>query len=116
MDVTVKFPFGAADVIQPGDAATITVDVKNTFTIIKFPAGALGGNRTLNLTASQDTMPGSRVKVDVVQNTPARNLSFGSNIVAPALAGVVNDRDAIELVWDGEQFVGGTWEKVVDAV
>lgn len=40
------------------------------------------------------------------------NFPFG----APALTGVANDRDIIELVWNGTDWIAiGAWYKVVDA-
>lgn len=118
MSEVVKFPFGDADVQVPSFSATPNFEIKNTNTVIKIaaPSAAI---TALSLTASKDLMPGSKVKVDVTQNGTGRNVTFGSagsGIVAPALTGVANDRDVIELTWDGSAFVANTvWQKIVDA-
>lgn len=116
MSDTIKFPFGAADVQEPAFAATLNQTIKNTLTIVKVTVtAAITG---LSLTADSELVIGSKVKVDIIQDATGRNVTFGSagsSIVAPALTGVADDRDTIELTWDGAAFVGGAWQKVVDA-
>ena len=112
----IKYPFGAADIQTPADAETINVDITDQLTILTMPT--LGGNRTLNLSASEELMPGAVVFIDQAQNGTGRDLAFGSGgstIAAPDLTGVANDRDTIALMWNGSAFVGGAWAKVVDA-
>lgn len=117
MTQIVKFPFGDADVQSPSFSATPTYDIVSTMTIIKLsPTAAI---TALSLQASKDLMPGSKVKIDVSQDATGRNVTFGSagsSIVAPALTGVANDRDVIELTYDGSAFVADSaWQKIVDA-
>lgn len=114
----IVFPLADATVVALGDAATFNVEIDDTLTIIKRTGGFGQAVTGLSLTASKDLRIGSRVKVDIAQGATGRNVTFGSagdTIVAPALTGVANDRDVIELVWDGTAFVGGTWQKIVDA-
>ncbi|MBL6448570.1 hypothetical protein JMN32_19825 [Fulvivirga sp. 29W222] len=111
----IKFPFGAATLETPDSAAAISVDVANTKTLIQVsPVEAV----TLDLVANDGLVVGSEVHVDIIQDATGRNVTFGNTgdtIVAPDLVGVPNDRDTIALVWNGTSFVGGVWNKVVDA-
>jgi hypothetical protein len=69
----------------------------------------------VNLIPASDLEPGTEVHIDVVQGGTGRNVSLEDNIVAPDLTGVANDRDTITLKWNGTEFIGGAWAKVVDA-
>lgn len=114
----IVFPFADAEVADLEDAGTMNIEIKNTLTILKKSGGFGQAVTGLSLTANKDLRIGSRVKIDIAQGATGRNVAFGSagsTIVAPALTGVANDRDTIELVWDGTAFVGGAWAKVVDA-
>lgn len=113
---TYLFPEGNADVQSPASAAAYSLPVANTNTIIQLAPAVAG---TLDLLPSSELKAGSKVMVDVDQGATGRNITFGSTgstIVAPNLTGVANDRDVIELVWTGSEFVAlGAWFKVVDA-
>lgn len=113
----IKFPFGDADVQSPVFAATLNQSVADTLTIIKVTVTAAITDFSINVGSGYTT--GSQVKLDIIQDATGRNVTFGATgntITAPALVGVANDRDTILLTWDGTAFVGGVWEKVVDAV
>lgn len=113
---TIKFPFGPATLETPDSAAAISVNVQNTKTMIEIsPVEAV----TLDLVASDELLPGAEVKIDIIQDATGRAVTFGgtgATIVAPDLVGVANDRDTIELTWNGTAFVGGVWEKVFNAI
>lgn len=114
----VNFPFGAADQQTITDAATSTVTVTGSFTVLS--AGTISQAITALSISAVDKLPiGSRLQIDIQQGGTGRNVSFGSagdTIVAPNLTGVANDRDIIELVWNGTDWVAvGAWFKVVDA-
>lgn len=115
----VKFPFGDAKTVTITDAATSTITIEDAYTIVS--AGTISQAITaLSLTAGDDLNVGSRVTFDVLQGATGRNITFGSagdTIVAPVLTGVANDRDTIDLVWNGSEFVANAaaWAKIVDA-
>lgn len=111
----VLWPFGEADVLTPDYAAEVALEIENNLTIIKAPT--LTGALEFTLTADPELRPGAKVIIDVTQGATGQDVTFaaGGDVVAPDLTGVANDRDIIELTWDGSEFVGGLWQKVVDA-
>lgn len=109
---TVKFPFGPAESLAPAHTATHNITIENMRTHIKLsPTAAI----TINLSAGANLEVGAEVLIDVVQDGTGRNVTLGTGIVAPDLTGVANDRDTIRLEWNGTEFIGGAWAKVVDA-
>lgn len=114
----ISFPFGNAEEVVITDAATSTITIEDALTIVS--AGPIGQAITALSLAVVDRLPiGSKVVIDIQQGATGRNVAFGSageTIVAPDLTGVDLDRDIIELVWTGSDFVAlGAWYKVVDA-
>lgn len=109
----VKYPFGDATRLTPAHAATHNITIENQLTFIKLTG--MTGAPTINLTPGADLEPGAQVVIDVVQGATERNVTLGTNIVALDLTGVANDRDRITLTWDGAEFIGGAWQKIVDA-
>jgi hypothetical protein len=117
--VDIKFPFGPAPIVELDDAATVTVDIVNTKTILRALAG-FAQAVSLRLLASKDLMIGSEVIIDIKQNATGRNVTLSdaeTQIDGPNLVGVASDRDVLRLVWDGTSFVAQTasWEKIFDA-
>lgn len=115
----VKFPFGDAKAVTITDAATSTITIEDAYTYVT--ADTISQAITaLSLTAGDDLNIGSRVTFDVQQGATGRNITFGSagdTIVAPVLTGVANDRDTLDVVWNGTDFAASTaaWNKIVDA-
>lgn len=115
----VKFPFGDAKQVTITDAATSTITIEDAFTIVS--ADTLSQAVTaLSLTAGDGLNVGSIVRFDVLQGATGRNITFGSagdTIVGAVLTGVANDRDTLDLVWNGTDFAASTaaWNKIVDA-
>lgn len=118
-DHKISFPWGNADVQTLADAATMTQTIVNRFTILKKTGGFAQAVTGLSLLAAPDLPIGSKVKVDILQNAVARNVTFGSagsTVTAPALTGDANDRDEIHLTWDGTAFVADEpWQKILAA-
>lgn len=114
----INFPFGKADVVDLGDAATYSVDINNTLTIVKRTGGLGQAVTSLQLVANKDLMDGSTVIIDIAQGGTGRNVTLGTNCTGPALTGVANDRDVITLTYDAAaaKFVArSVWQKIVDA-
>lgn len=116
-----KFPFGAADVQNVTDAATSTISIVDTFTIVNNGNGLSQAVTALSIDAVGDVQIGAKIMFDLLQGATGRNVTFGSagdTIVAPVLTGVANDRDVLVLVWNGTDWAAETaaWNKIVDAV
>ena len=112
------------DVIPTGDvsvrtinaptAAGQTITVSNQLDVIKLTG--LTANTTLNFVAGSLLENGAKVVLDVVQGATGRNIIFGTGAKGPTLTGVNLDRDTIELVYDGTEFIAtSNWTKIVDA-
>jgi hypothetical protein len=113
----VKYPFGAADRLTPvpvAGAVELTIDNQLTFVSLS----GLTEETEISLNPSADLEPGATVIIDVQQGieTDEQDVVFGDDIVAPALTGVFDDRDKITLTWNGVEWLGGVWEKIVNAV
>ena len=116
----IKHPFAAGAIVSPVHAATIDVTATQDLQIIKLnPTGVETLDLTLPLKAGTaavvDLVVGHTIKVHVIQDATGRDITMGNNILAVLLVGVADDEDTITLMWDGANFVGGAWEKVLDA-
>lgn len=114
----INFPFGKATLETLGDAATYSVDINNTLTVLKRTGGLGQAVTSLQLVANKDLPDGAMVIIDIAQGATGRNVTLGSNCTAPALTGVASDRDVITLTYDAAaaKFVARTvWQKIVDA-
>lgn len=108
----VKHPFGPVTSLAPAHAATHNITIENQRTHIKLsPTAAI----TINLAVTPDVEVGAEVLIDVVQDATGRNATMGTLIKALGLTGVANDRDTLRLEWNGTEFIGGAWSKIVDA-
>lgn len=109
----VKYPFGPATKLAPAHVAVHSITIENQLTFITL--AGMSAATEVDLTPAADLEPGAEVIIDVVQGATGRNVTLDANIVALDLVGVANDRDTITLTWNGTAFVGGAWEKVIDA-
>ena len=73
----------------------------------------------MSLVAGIGLQVGAKVVFDLLQGATGRSVSFGSagdTITSPDLTGVNLDRDVLELIWNGTDWVAtNAWFKVVDA-
>lgn len=112
----VKYPFGPADNLTPtpdAEDGTVVLTIDNQLTFVK-PEG-LTEECEVTLNPSADLEPGAEVIIDVEQGATPQDVVWGADIVAPELTGVANDRDKITLTWNGSEWIGGVWEKIVNA-
>ena len=118
MAIEVDYPFAPIKVKELADQATIDVAVESREEYLQVSNG-LSQTSTLNLTADESVPKGAKVFIDVQQGGSGNDLQFGSGgdtIVAADLTGVANDRDVIELVYNGSEWVAKSdWYKVTDA-
>jgi len=116
----IRNPFGVPGVLTPVHAAVIDVTVTPDLKIIKLnPTGVETLDFTIPTKKGTAAVPalevGHTIKVHVINDATGRDITLGNNITAILLTGVASDEDTITLVWDGANFVGGAWEKIVDA-
>lgn len=118
MSAEINYPFGDADIQEPGSASGSTaISVDDTSTIIKL--AGMAGAVTLDLTINPLLKKGSMMKIVVQQGATARNVTLGAGFdaTAPDLVGDINDRDAISLVYNGTAFEAvTTWQKIAAVV
>lgn len=101
-------------IIDAPTAAGQTVTIDNNLDVIKLTG--LTANTTINFAVADNLEAGARVILDVVQGATGRNVTLGTLAKAPVLTGVNLDRDVIELVYDGAEFIAvAAWVKIVDA-
>lgn len=113
----ILYPFGDAEVIAPASAAVYSVDITNRLSLLNLSPTVAGA---LNLVADDQLPVGSVVYATVTQGATGRNITIGvagDTITAPALTGMANDVDTIELVWTGTKWQAKTaaWQKIIDA-
>lgn len=115
----VRFPFGNIDVLTMDDSATPTVTITDPFTRVINPT--LGQAVTgLILDADEELPDGARVLIDITQGGTGRSVTLNATYaVAPALTGVANDRDVLELEYNSTTgtftALAAAWSKIVDA-
>lgn len=98
----VKFPFGPADVITMTDAATIALEITNTKTIASV---SLSQAATINVTPEDDLPIGSELHLKVTSDGTARDVTLGTNITGPTLAGTISKTKVQTFVYDGSAFL-----------
>lgn len=83
-------------------ASTIELDVEDTVNVVKV---ALTGAATLSMSANSKAVVGNKIALVVSSDATGRDLTFGTGIKAPVLAGVANKTKVQELIYDGGQWV-----------
>lgn len=100
-DSGVRWPFDAAQVLTPAYAATQTIEIVDTKTIISF--AILTGGTTLNLTIDSEVKAGAEL-ILIVPTTATETLTPGTGFTAPAFAGVAGKTKVSQYVYDGVSF------------
>lgn len=107
----IKFPFGEADSVTLEDAATLALTVNNTKTIASV---SLGQAATLNVTPNAELPVGSELHLKVTSDATGRDVTLGSNITGPTLAGAANKTKVATFVFDGTNFIQAGAEVQLD--
>lgn len=94
------FDASVAKTITAG--ATMEIICDDTLTIASVSMSAAG---TLNLSADSNLNPGDRLVVIATSDGTGRNLTFGTSITGPVLAGVANKTKTQEFIYTGSAFV-----------
>jgi hypothetical protein len=101
-DKYIKFPFGDADVQPLEDGATLALTVNNTKTIASV---SLSQAATLNVTPNAELPVGSELHLKVTSDATGRDVTLGTNITGPTLAGTANKTKVATFVYDGSAFL-----------
>lgn len=99
---TVMFPNGAFETQTPAYASTLNLTIDNPFTFVKV---SVTGNMTVNLTEVITPPVGSLILIEVVSDSSARTITWGTGMVGPALVTVATKTHVIEFFFDGSNFV-----------
>lgn len=108
----INHPFGPADTQTPAYAAAINVTVKNRLTVLNI--ATLTGAATLNLTIASGLAVGSKLVVKAKSDGTARDLTPGTGMTGPVVAGVINKTKYQEYIYDGSTFVATAPPNQVD--
>ncbi len=101
----INFPFGVADSQSVTPAAGVAAaTIANNLTIVDL--GTLGAAATLNLTLNANLNTGAILVVKALSDGTARNVTFGTGITGPVLAGVISKTKTQTFIFDGSGFVG----------
>lgn len=100
-----KWPFGAVTIILLELTAGVNeIEIINNLTIIDGEDVVSTGNRTLNLSISNDVEPGARL---IVKNktTGTESLIPGEGMRGTTVSGVAGKTKVVEYVYDGTNFI-----------
>lgn len=96
------YKIGSTTTLAIPYAAAMSAKVSNSRTII---AIALTGAGTLNLDAAAKPQIGDEMIVKASSDGTARDLTFGTGITGPVLAGAINKTKVQSFVYDGSAFI-----------
>lgn len=100
----VKWPFGPATVIAPAaHAATVAATIDNAKTFITLPT--MTGAVTLDLTVDADLEAGAELILRALSDGTARDITPGTGMTGPVVAGVISKTKVTRYVYDGSKFV-----------
>ena len=83
-------------------AGVIEINPSESVEIFELP---LTGAATINIGATAKPTEGDRIILKASSDGTARDVTFGTGITAPVLAGVINKTKVQEFVYDGAGFV-----------
>ena len=102
---------GYAVVTTVASAAAIEVNPTENLEVYKI---ALGEDATLNIGATAKPVPGDEILVEVSSDATARDLTFGTGITGPVLAGVINKTKTQRFVYTGTGYVASAGPVQID--
>lgn len=101
-DQTIRYPFGEADSQTLTSASTIAVSVTNSMTIATV---SLDTDATINVTIDEDLPVGAQLVIIAASDGTARDITCGTNLTGPAIAGVISKTKVAHFVYNGSAFV-----------
>ena len=101
---TVKYGFGAAEVVALTATGAQAITVINDLTVIDGVTVVATGNRTINLTIGEDLNIGARIVISSATDGTETTI-FGTNITGATITGVSGKTKVTEFVYNGTAFV-----------
>ena len=98
----IKHPFGAAEVLTPTYAATLSVAVKNMRTQLNL--GTMTGNCALTIVPDAELEIGAILTIKVKSDATARDVTFAAGVTAATIAGVISKTKTLLLEYNGSTF------------
>lgn len=101
----VRFPFGEADVQNVTSAATIDLTVTNAgLTYVKL--STLSAAATVNVTAvAANMVDGAMLFIEIPSDGTARNVTPGTLLQSPTIAGVISKTKVAGFMWVTDKFI-----------
>lgn len=99
----IKYPTGAADLKTPAFADPLELSVNNTMTIVN--VAQLTAATTIDLTIHSEMPIGALLVVRLQSDATARNVTPGTGMEGPVIAGVIGKTKVATFVFDGTNYV-----------
>ena len=110
---TIKWPFGPADIQAPAaHAAAPAITITNGKTFLTLPT--MTGAVTLNLTIDADLEAGAELIVQAKSDGTARDITPGTGMTGPVVAGVISKTKVTRYVYNGTSFVNTSLALQID--
>lgn len=103
-DNSPKYPFGPADHQTVAPTATVALTIQNDKTILDFTT-ALGAAMTINLTIDSEVKKGATLTVKALSDGTARNITCGTGMTGPGLAGTISKTKSAHFEYNGTAFI-----------
>ncbi len=97
-----KFKIGSAVVFALASAAAIELETSESKSVVTID---LEEDATLALSSDALPSPGDELILKVSSDATARDLTLGTGITAPVIAGVINKTKVQSFVYDGGNFI-----------
>jgi len=104
MSYTIKYPYGAATVEALAATGTLAVTISNQVTILDGVTTPSSGNRTVNLTISDEVIKGA-VIVAKIKTAGTQTCTWGTGFTAPTMTGVAGKTIVVQFMYDGTAFI-----------
>lgn len=98
----VLFPFASADAVTMTDGATIALTVSNSKTVASV---SLSQAATINVTIGSGVPVGAELVLKITSDGTGRDVTCGTNLTGPVIAGVAGKTKVASFVYDGSAFV-----------
>lgn len=103
---TIKYPWGAGEVIALTASGAQAVTIKNTVTILDGVTTVATGERTINLTINSDVKAGAMILVKIKADTGvSNNTIFGTGMSGKITAMVSTKTQYVSFIYDGTNFI-----------
>ena len=102
-DSKVEVIFPTSEKQEIAYATTIAATVERAITLLDL--GTLTGAATLNLTVGAYVPVGALLTVKAKSDTTARDITLGTGLTGPTLAGVISKTKSQSFMYDGAKFI-----------